>query len=135
MENNSEFLTPNSALVYEAIRAALADARTKVVAAVNTAMVGVYWEIGRQIASAIGDRAEYGKGLIAYLSQRLTEEFGKGFSVANLRNMRQFYQAFPIRYTLRSELSWSHYRLLMRGRAKTPTLSADRGGTALGVAA
>jgi hypothetical protein len=76
-------------------------------------MVGVYWEIGRQIAEAIGDRAEYGKGLIAYLSQRLTEEFGKGFTVANLRNMRQFYQAFPIRYTLRSELSWSHYRLLM----------------------
>ena len=44
--------------VYEAIRAALADARGKVVAAVNTAMVGVYWEIGRQITEAVGERAE-----------------------------------------------------------------------------
>ncbi|MDR0528921.1 MAG: PDDEXK nuclease domain-containing protein [Zoogloeaceae bacterium] len=100
--------------VYEAIRAALADARTKVVVAVNTAMVGVYWEIGRQIAEAVGERAEYGRSLLAYLSERLTAEFGKGFTVANLRNMRQFYQAFPNRYALRSELSWSHYRLLMR---------------------
>lgn len=100
--------------IYEAIRAALAEARTKAVVAVNTAMVGVYWEIGRQISVAIGERAEYGRGLLAFLSERLTEEFGKGFTIANLRNMRQFYQMFPNRYTLRSELSWSHYRLLMR---------------------
>jgi predicted nuclease of restriction endonuclease-like (RecB) superfamily len=100
--------------VYESIRAALADARTKVVVAVNSAMVGVYWEIGRQIAEAVGGRAEYGRSLLSFLSERLTAEFGKGFTVANLRNMRQFYQTFPNRYTLRSELSWSHYRLLMR---------------------
>ena len=72
-------------------------------------MVNVYHEIGRQITEAIGERAEYGQYLLAYLSERLTAEFGKGFTVANLRNMRQFYQVFPIRYTLRSELSWSHY--------------------------
>lgn len=100
--------------VYEAIRAALADARGKVVAAVNTAMVGVYWEIGRQITEAVGERAEYGRSLLAYLSERLTTEFGKGFTERNLRAMRQFYEAFPIRHTLRAELSWSHYRLLMR---------------------
>ena len=100
--------------VYEAIRTALAETRTKIVVAVNSAMVGVYWEIGRQIAEAIGERAEYGRSLLVYLSDRLTEEFGKGFTVANLRNMRQFYQTFPNRYALRSELSWSHYRLLMR---------------------
>ncbi len=63
---------------------------------------------------AIGARAEYGKQLLKYLSKQLTEEFGKGFTLANLRNMRQFYQVFPIRYALRSELSWTHYRLLMR---------------------
>lgn len=100
--------------VYEAIRAALADARTKAVVAVNTAMVGVYWEIGRQIAKAAGERAEYGRSLLAYLSERLTIEFGKGFTERNLRAMRQFYEVFPIRHTLRAELSWSHYRLLMR---------------------
>jgi hypothetical protein len=62
----------------------------------------------------VGERAEYGHSLLSYLSERLTAEFGKGFTVANLRNMRQFYQMFPNRYALRSELTWSHYRLLMR---------------------
>ena len=57
---------------------------------------------------------EYGRSLLAYLSERLTTEFGKGFTERNLRAMRQFYEAFPIRHTLRAELSWSHYRLLMR---------------------
>ncbi|MCL2052541.1 MAG: PDDEXK nuclease domain-containing protein [Lachnospiraceae bacterium] len=100
--------------IYNSIRAALAEARTSVVVAVNTAMVSVYWEIGRQITEAVGERAEYGRSLLAYLSERLTVEFGKGFTVRNLRNMRQFYQTFPIRHTLRAELSWSHYRVLMK---------------------
>lgn len=100
--------------VYEAIRTALAEARTKVVVAVNATMVGVYWEIGRQIAEAVGDRAEYGKGLIKYLSERLTKEFGKGFDESTLRKMRKFYLTFPIRDTVCPELTWSHYRLLIR---------------------
>lgn len=100
--------------VYESIRAALADARTKVYSAINSAMVTAYWEIGREISEAVGDRAEYGKQLLQFLSERLTTEFGKGFTVANLRNMRQFYQMFPNRYALRSELTWTHYRMLMR---------------------
>ena len=100
--------------VYKSIRAALAEARSSVVVAANSAMVDAYWEIGRQIAEAVGERAEYGRNLLAYLSERLTVEFGKGFTVSNLRNMRQFNQMFPIRHALRSELTWSHYRLLMR---------------------
>ena len=44
----------------------------------------------------------------------MTQDFGKGFTVANLKNMRQFYLTFPNGYALRSELSWTHYRLLMR---------------------
>lgn len=102
------------AKVYEAIRTALEDARTKAAAAVNSAMVGVYWEIGRHINEAVGERAEYGRSLLDFLSKRLTAEFGKGFTVANLRNMRQFYQTFQNRYALRSELTWTHYRMLMR---------------------
>ena len=98
---------------YETIRAVLAESRTKVVNAINSAMVQVYWEIGREINEAIGERAEYGKQLLQFLAKRLTAEFGKGFTVRNLRNMRQFYQTFPIRHTLCAELSWSHYRLLM----------------------
>ena len=100
--------------VYEAIRAALTEARTSVVTAVNSVMVSVYWEIGRRITEAVGERAEYGHNLLAYLSERLTKEFGKGFTERNLRFMRQFYQEFPIRNALRTELSWTHYRLLMR---------------------
>ena len=77
-------------------------------------MVSVYREIGRQITEAVGERAEYGRSLLSYLSEYLTIEFGKGFTVANLRNMCQIYRTFPNRYALRSELTWSHYRLLMR---------------------
>lgn len=79
-------------------------------------MVQAYWEIGQEIHKACGKsyRAEYGKKLLQYLSEQLTKEFGKGFTVTNLKYMRQFYRAFPIRHTLCDELSWSHYRLLMR---------------------
>ena len=59
-------------------------------------------------------RAKYGANLFAGLAQRLSAEFGKGFDERNLSNMRAFYQAFPIRNALRSELSWTHYRLLLR---------------------
>ena len=105
IENEQALSARSDTQIYEAIRAALAEARTKVVAAVNTAMVGVYWEIGRQINEAVGERAEYGKKLLEYLSERLTAEFGKGFTIANLRNMRQFYQTFQNHYTLRSEFA------------------------------
>ena len=66
-------------------------------------------EIGRQIEEVVGDRAEYGTGLLKYLAERLTEEFGKGFDESSLRRMRQFHKSFPIRATLWHELSWSHY--------------------------
>ena len=88
--------------------------------AVNTAMVSAYWNIGKQIHEACGenDRAEYGKRLLTFLSDKLTVEFGKGFDESNLRNMRRFYLTFPIRDALRLELSWTHYRSLMRVKDK-----------------
>jgi predicted nuclease of restriction endonuclease-like (RecB) superfamily len=100
--------------IYDGIRAVLAEARTKVFNTANSAMVTAYWEIGQQINNAIGDRAEYGKQLLQFLSERLMAEFGKGFTERNLRAMRQFYETFPIRHALRAELTWTHYRLLMR---------------------
>lgn len=107
---------PQSENTYLSIRNHVIDAQRKVYSAVNSAMVEAYWEIGKEIYEACGEneRAEYGKQVLKYISTRLTEEFGKGFTVSNLRNMRQFYLAFQKRYTLCSELSWSHYRLLMR---------------------
>ena len=101
---------------YSRIREILATARSKAYAAANFAMVEAYWNIGKSIVEKQGGeaRAEYGARLIAELSVQMTEDFGKGFTVANLKNMRQFYLTFPNGYALRSELSWSHYRLLMR---------------------
>jgi predicted nuclease of restriction endonuclease-like (RecB) superfamily len=105
---------PLSANIYQGIRHTLAKARGKAYTAINSAMVEAYWDIGRQIDEAVGERAEYGKGLLRYLSEQLTAEFGKGFNESSLRRMRQFFKTFPIRATLWPELSWSHYRLLMK---------------------
>lgn len=101
---------------YKEIKRILEMARQKAYSAANFAMVDAYWNIGRHIVERQGGdaRAEYGAGLIKELSEQLTKDFGKGFTVANLKNMRQFYLTFPNGYTLCSELSWSHYRLLMR---------------------
>jgi predicted nuclease of restriction endonuclease-like (RecB) superfamily len=104
-------------LLYDSIREILQNARAKAHRAVNFAMVEAYWNIGRIIVEdeqAGENRAEYGKQLLKYLSQRLTNEFGRGFDPSNLRYIRIFYQAFPIRDTLRHELTWSHYRLLSK---------------------
>ena len=101
----------------DAIRTLLVDGRKQVATAVNTAMVQTYWHIGRLIVEdeQQGEsRAEYGKQVLKSLSASLTAEFGKGFDARNLRNMRSFYLAFPIRNALRTELSWTHYRTLLR---------------------
>ena len=100
---------------YRSVRGYVVEAQQQVYRAVNSAMVEAYWKIGKKIYEACGEneRAAYGKQILAELSERLTAEFGKGFTEANLRNMRQFYLAFPKRNALRSELSWTHYRELM----------------------
>ena len=104
-------------------RKILADARQKTYRAINFAMVNAYWCVGKRIVEeeqAGKKRAQYGVYLIKNLSDRLTQEFGQGFTEQNIRNFRQFYLMFPqggdakIRYALRSELSWTHYRLIMR---------------------
>lgn len=101
---------------YNTVRGFVVAAQRQVNAAVNSAMVTAYWNIGKQIYEACGEneRAEYGKQLLQYLSDKLTVEFGKGFTERNLQLMRQFYLAFPNANALRSELSWTHYRSLMR---------------------
>ena len=97
---------------YNVVRTYIVAAQKQVNTAVNFAMVTAYWNIGKQIYEACGEseRAEYGKQLLQYLADKLTEEFGKGFTVRNLQMMRQFYLTFPNANALRSELSWTHYR-------------------------
>lgn len=102
---------------YESVAEILRAARTKAHRAVNFAMVEAYWSIGRMIVEEEqrGEkRAGYGTQLFQRLSERLCGEFGRGFSVQSLWNMRQFYQCFPILSALRRELTWTHYRLLLR---------------------
>jgi hypothetical protein len=101
---------------YDSVRRTVLAAQSSVSRAVNSAMVLAYWDIGRQAVLASGgkERAEYGEELLKYLAKRLSAEFGNAFSERNLRYMRQFSLLFPMRNALRSELSWTHYRLLMR---------------------
>lgn len=99
------------------IRQIIDQARTQVQQTVNSAMVQAYWHIGRLIVEDEQQgqaRAEYGTGLLQQLSQSLTAEYGKGFSVRNLASMRSFYLAFGNLQTLSAKLSWSHYALLIR---------------------
>lgn len=100
---------------FEKIRNAILEARKKVTTTVNVAMVAAYWTIGKQLYEAMNAAGSvYGKQLIKFVSQKLSEEFGQGFDERNLRFMRQFYEVYPKWNTVCSELSWSHYRLLMR---------------------
>jgi predicted nuclease of restriction endonuclease-like (RecB) superfamily len=102
---------------YERISAILTQARLRAYQAINSAMVAAYWEIGRAIVEEEQqgrERAEYGKKLLAGLSQRIKSDFGKGFDPSNLSMMRAFYLAYPIFDAVRQELSWTHYRLLLR---------------------
>jgi predicted nuclease of restriction endonuclease-like (RecB) superfamily len=105
-----------SGTLYEFSRDLILKSRKLVYQTANFAMVETYWRIGEKIVEEQGgaERAKYGDELISDLSQKLTAEFGKGFTVRNLRAMRQFHIQFPIRHALRAELNWTHYRSLIR---------------------
>lgn len=102
--------------VYNSIKQTLDEARSKVYSSVNFYMVQAYWNIGRLIFQAQDgkERAEYGEQLIKNLSKELTKEFGKGFTPTNLKTMRKFYMVFQNSHALRDQLSWTHYRLLLK---------------------
>ena len=140
--------------IYSDVKAILEQARSTSVRAVNFSMVIAYWQVGKRIVGEEQSgkrRAGYGESLLRNLSKKLTKDFGKGFTEGNLRYMRLFYLAFPIRHalrdksakpilllhsknsssekpirhavrdeskesvipTLRPELSWTHYRMIV----------------------
>jgi predicted nuclease of restriction endonuclease-like (RecB) superfamily len=108
---------PDFESAYDRIRTILAEARNRAYQAINTAMVLAYWEIGRVIIEEEqhgAQRAGYGQQLVEELARRLTAEFGKGFDRSNLFHMKAFYLAYPKVDALRRELSWTHYRILLR---------------------
>lgn len=98
------------------IKELVINSRNKVYQTVNTEMLNLYWNIGKAIMEIQqGDkRASYGDAVLEKLSQKLTAEFGKGFSSRNLRTMRKFYIMYPIWKTVSSKLSWSHYLELIK---------------------
>ena len=83
-------------------------------------MINLHWNIGKMIVEKQEgqERAKYGDYLIEAISKKLTEYFGKGFSIQNLRRMRQFYIFYPIRSSIMSELSWTHYLELIKIKEK-----------------
>lgn len=113
----SDELMRNIDNLYKRVQEILDNARKKVYYAANFEMVQAYWNIGREIVEEEQkgkDRAEYGVYLVSQLSEKLTKKFGKGFNERNLFYMRKFYQLFPKVNALRSELTWTHYRILLR---------------------
>lgn len=110
-------LSQNVDNLYQRISKILDKARERVYYAANFEMVQAYWDIGREIVEEEQkgqNRAEYGTSLLKRLSQQLTKAYGQGFDESNLRNIRKFYNVFQKRDALRHELSWTHYRHLMR---------------------
>jgi predicted nuclease of restriction endonuclease-like (RecB) superfamily len=104
-------------VLYGQIHDILVAARNRAWQAINTAMVDACWEVGRVIVEeeqAGSDKAGYGKRVIEGLSLRLQEEFGRGYDRSNLFHMRAFFLSYPKVDALRRQLSWTHYRLLLR---------------------
>ena len=103
--------------IYSEIKEALLRSRSQAYSAVNFAMVQAYWHIGRIIVEHEQNgslRADYGKGILQEVSERLQQEFGTGFSVRNLQQMKKFYVTFQNANALRSQLTWTHYRALLK---------------------
>ena len=111
--------TTKTAGLFVQIKGLIKDSRQQLARAVNSAIVHTYFQIGKIIVEHEqkgSAKAKYGEATLKDLSRKLTAEFGKGFSVQNLENMRLFYQAFGISQTVSRKftLSWSHYAFLSR---------------------
>ena len=103
--------------LYRSVRKVIQEAQGVVSRVANWAMVEANWRVGFLIVEDEQKgmrKAEYGKAVLKDLAHRLTAEYGSGYDESNLRYMRLFYLAFPIRDALRHELSWTHYRSLTR---------------------
>jgi predicted nuclease of restriction endonuclease-like (RecB) superfamily len=114
MGKKNEIVNPG---IYTEIKIILEKAKEFVYKSVNFSMVHAYWNIGRIIfheEQKGSSRSDYGSHLLEYLSKKLSSDFGRGFSVTNLKYMRMFYKAFQNRQTLSDQLSWSHYILLTK---------------------
>ena len=107
---------PYAALLAD-LRAIIASGRGRAATAVNAEIVATYWTIGARLVREEqqgAERAGYGEEVLERIGRILAAEHGRGFSYRSLANMRQFYLAYPNVSALRTELTWTHYRSLMR---------------------
>lgn len=103
--------------LYKSVAQIIIEAKSTVYRSTNTIVLKMYWEIGKLIVNDEQDgksRAKYGKSVLKNISVQLTLEFGKGFNERNLNNMRAFFNSFPNWNAVRTELSWTHYRIISR---------------------
>lgn len=102
MANELTLVDENINPIFEEIKGLINNSRNRVYSAVNTEMLNLYWNIGKIIMEIQqgNERASYWKSVLENLSKKLTNEFGKGFSVDNLEKMRKFYNLFPNSETL-----------------------------------
>jgi len=102
--------------IYADIRNRIIEARGRILKHIDTTMVEVYWYVGQITDELLGatNRASYGKQIIDSLANKLTAEFGSGFSSVSIRRMRRFYECFPIWSAVPTELSWSHFQEVIR---------------------
>ncbi len=116
-QSSKPTISPDVSNLFDQVSRIIAEARKGAYRAINFAMVQAYWQIGEAIVTHElqgKERADYGERTLEELSKTLTANFGKGFTVTNLRYMKLFFSQFPIRHALRDELSWTHYRLLLK---------------------
>lgn len=107
----------NTNTLFQTVKEVVEKAKNLAYHSSNAIMLNMYWEVGQLIVEDEQNgktKAIYGKATLKNLSKSLTLEFGTGFDDSNLRNMRQFFLAFPIRDAVRHELSWTHYRMISR---------------------
>ena len=114
MDNPKEYMYLDDKF-YKSIKEVLEESRKRIYRNIQSEMVQAYWQIGKMIVEKQGgeSRAKYGDGLIKELSIKLTIDFGKNYSIRNLWFMKQFYLTFPKVNAVSSQLSWTHYRLIL----------------------
>lgn len=117
-EDAKPIITPDTDALVRDLKELIDEARSAVAATVNVGLTLLYWQVGKRVNTEIlkGGRAEYGKGILATVSQQLTEAYGQGFSYSALTRMMTFSEVFPEREivaTLSQTLSWSHFRELL----------------------
>ena len=112
--NNKELLDID--IIYKDIKEKIINARSKILKKIDTTMTGVYWYVGK-ITSKLYDNSSdgtYGKKIFEALSNKLTKEFGNGFSQVSIRRMRRFYEYYPNWSAVPTELSWCHFQELIK---------------------